>query len=133
MISYEILGERICIIGCSSSGKSTLASVLSDKTKIPLYHLDLLAHKPNTNWERVSNEILITEHNKIITTHKKWIIEGNYSVCMEKRFSNATSVIWLDLSSISNVFRYIIRSIKKDPKRPGKLRGAKKEWNIWLI
>lgn len=132
MIPIDKLGLRIFIIGCSNSGKSTLADSLSKKLNIAVYHVDQYAHIESSNWQRQSDDILVAKHNEIIK-HESWIIDGNYSVCMKQRFENATSIIWLDPSVVSSVYRYILRSFKNDPERPGRLEGAKKEFNWWLV
>ncbi|MFQ1682408.1 AAA family ATPase, partial [Pantoea dispersa] len=44
------LGPRICIMGPSNSGKSTLAKAIASKTSFPLIHLDQLHHLPDTKW-----------------------------------------------------------------------------------
>lgn len=61
------LGNKICIIGCAASGKSTLSQRLAHKLQIPAYHLDKLAHLPSSKWVRVSDEELITQHNLILS------------------------------------------------------------------
>ncbi len=132
MITLDQLGKKICIIGCSNSGKSTLSYSLSKKLNIPTYHLDQLAHLPNSKWQRQSDEMLISDHNHIIQ-QDSWIIEGNYSVCMAPRFDVATSVNWLDPTVSSSIFRYLIRSIKNDPNRSGRLEGAQQEFSFDLI
>lgn len=132
MITLDKLGNRICIIGCSNSGKSTLADALSKKLNIHAYHLDQYAHLQNSNWQRQSDEMLIAEHSKILKMNS-WIIEGNYSVCMKSRFDSATSVIWLDPNVFSSIFRYLLRSIENDKNRPGRLAGAEKDFSFWLI
>lgn len=48
-IDIDALGPRICIIGPSSSGKSTLATLIGQKTNRKVVHLDQLAHEPNTD------------------------------------------------------------------------------------
>lgn len=132
MITLNELGKRICIIGCSNSGKSTLAKALARKLKIPAYHLDQYAHIKNSKWQRQPDEVLIKKHNNIMQNHS-WIIDGNYSICMEPRIDRATSVIWLDLNIYYAVFNYLLRSIKNDKNRPGRLTGAKNEFSFWLI
>lgn len=126
------LGPRIAIIGPSNAGKSTLAVYLAGQLEIPCYHLDQIAHVPGTAYERRPNEELIRDHDQIIT-QDSWIVEGNYSICMDQRFSRATSVIWPDPPLMGCIFRYIKRSIKKDPNRPGGLGKEAKEFNLHLI
>src|SRR3990167_1737646 len=132
MITLDKMGKRICIIGCSNSGKSTLAEALSKKLNIPAYHLDQYAHVENSKWKRQPDETLIEKHNQIIE-QDSWIIDGNYSVCMKDRLDLATSVIWLDPNVFSSVLRYLFRFLKNDPNRPGGLAGAKNEFRFWLI
>lgn len=130
MKSLEILGQRICIIGLSAGGKSTLAKALGNKLNIEVFHLDQLAHKPNTNWEEQEEKIFIESYQNILTNHDKWIIEGNYSILMPQRFEQATSIIWLDFNKWGSVYRYIKRTIKNEPHRPGKLEGANDRINL---
>lgn len=47
----ETLGPRIVICGPSNAGKSTLARALERKLGLPAVYLDLLRHRPNTDWE----------------------------------------------------------------------------------
>jgi hypothetical protein len=126
------LGDRICIIGPSNSGKSTLAMTLSDRLNLRCCHLDQIAHVPDSNWQRRSDSDFIREHDDIIN-QEKWVIDGNYSVCMPQRFDRATSVIWLDPSLLGSISRYILRSIRNDENRPGRLKGATQEFSFNLI
>ena len=132
MKSLNELGQKISIIGTSNSGKSTLAQNLSKKINVPCFHLDQIAFYPNTNWLRRPNDEFIEDHNKLLSG-ESWIIEGNYSSCMKGRFDYSDTVIWLDSSVFSCVYRYIRRAIKGDSNRPGRLAGATKEFNFDMI
>ncbi|QTV05830.1 P-loop NTPase family protein [Faecalibacter bovis] len=124
MEPLENLGKRICIIGLSAGGKSTLAQALSKKLKIKVFHLDQIAHIPFTNWKEQDPEIFTVKHQQILLNNQEWIIEGNYNRLMQERFSQATTIIWLDFSKWGSVFRYIKRTLKNNPYRPGKLEGS---------
>lgn len=126
------LGNRICIIGPSSSGKSTLAQHLSKQTGLPAYHLDLIAHVPGTKWKRRDDTDLMRDHDRLIT-QDCWIIEGNYSICMPQRFARADSVIWIDPFLPGSVMRYIKRCLAADKERPGRLAGTSSEFSLYLI
>jgi len=117
------LGQRICIIGLSAGGKSTLAQALGNKLKIEVFHLDQLAHIPNTDWKEQDVTIFINSFHKILTNHENWIIEGNYSKLMPIRFEKATTIIWLDFNKWGSVYRYLKRTLKNEAHRPGKLEG----------
>ena len=132
MVDLKELGGRIAIIGCSSSGKSTLADCLSKKLNTPVYHLDLLAHHEQTNWTRRADDELVKAHSELLD-QDEWIIEGNYSVCMSERLKQATSVIWLDANVVVAAFRYIKRSLFADFDRVGKLPGAKREFRLFML
>jgi adenylate kinase family enzyme len=117
------LGERICILGPSNSGKSTLAEAIARKRGLEVVHLDLLYHLPNTDWEvRPANEFLALHDGAI--TGERWVIDGNYSKCMPQRFLRATGLILLDVSTPASLFRYCRRTIF-EPKRVGALEGGR--------
>lgn len=132
MPNLSDLGKRICVIGPSNSGKSTLAERLAAKIDASAVHLDQLAHMPGTNWKRRPDEDFVVDHDRAIA-EKAWVIDGNYSVCMPQRFARATSVIWLDLPLGGFLYRYILRSIRGASNRPGHLQGARGEFNWGLI
>ncbi len=131
-IDPEKLGKRIAIIGPSGSGKSTLAQNLSDHLAIPCYHLDQIAHEPETAWIRRPDEEFVKDHNDIIA-QDSWITDGNYSICMPQRFQRATSVIWVDPPLLGCIWRGIARAFSEKENRPGKLEGAKNDFSFALM
>ncbi|MCF0055234.1 hypothetical protein [Dyadobacter sp. CY356] len=132
MTSLNELGKRICIIGPSSSGKSTLATKLGEKLNISECHLDQLAHTAGTNWQ-LRDEKEFAADQDVILEKDSWIIEGNHSWCMPQRFAKATSLIWLDPNFLGCCFRYIARSVKNDHNRPGRLKDATNEFSFEVI
>ncbi|MGK0554214.1 AAA family ATPase [Macrococcus capreoli] len=87
--------QRVIVIGCPGSGKSTFSRQLSYKTGLPLFHLDLL------NWNKdkttVSREVFI-DRLKQVLEKDRWIIDGNYGNTLEMRFEQCDTIYFLDLS-----------------------------------
>lgn len=85
--------QKIIIIGCCGSGKTTLAKDLAKKLDLPLIHLDKINW--HGNWQTISKEefdsILQEEVQK-----DKWIIDGNYNRTIPLRLKNCDTVIYLD-------------------------------------
>ena len=103
------LGCRICVLGPSSSGKSTLATAIGRSRGLPVVHLDQLHHLPNTDWQPRPLEEFTTLHDGAIGG-PAWVMDGNYSQCVPQRLKRATGVILLDVSAAISLLRYLRRS-----------------------
>ncbi|TGU99382.1 AAA family ATPase [Mesorhizobium sp. M00.F.Ca.ET.151.01.1.1] len=117
------LGDRICILGPSNSGKSTLADAISRKRGLTPIHLDLLFHLPNTDWVQRPRDEFIALHDAAIAG-ERWVMDGNYSVCMPQRFRRATGLILLDISTSASLLRYFRRTLFERDRR-GDLAGGR--------
>ena len=87
--------ERIMIIGCGGSGKSSLARQLGEKTGLPVVHLDKLFWHPG--WVESSKEEIDEKIMQIIS-EPRWILDGNYNRTLPKRLEKCDTVIYLDFS-----------------------------------
>lgn len=86
--------EKIIIIGCSGSGKTTFAEKLSQKTGIELFYLDSVWHKPDrTHISREEFDKILPE----ILAKEAWIIDGNYQRTLETRMKACDTVVFFDL------------------------------------
>ena len=87
------IGNRITVLGCPGSGKSTFARALAARTGLPLIHLDSVwwradgSHISRAEFDRALSELLAGE---------KWIMDGDYSRTYEVRLRAADTVIFLD-------------------------------------
>ena len=86
--------DKIIVIGCPGSGKTTFAQKLNKKLGLPLFHLDAIWHKPDrTHITREEFDVRLGE----LLTLDRWIIDGNYSRTLERRIDFCDTVILFDL------------------------------------
>ncbi len=86
--------NKVIIIGCPGSGKTTFAEKLNKCTGLPLYYLDAIWHKPDkTHIPREEFDKRILE----IFNEDKWIIDGNYKRTIETRLNECDTVFLFDL------------------------------------
>ena len=88
-----LIGNRIIVLGCSGSGKSTFARKLAAKTGLPLVHLD------NVWWRADRTHISRDEFDRALDgllQGEGWIMDGDYSRTYEVRIRAADTVIFLD-------------------------------------
>lgn len=85
--------NKVIIIGCPGSGKSTFGRKLKEITGLPLYHLDMMYW--NEDRTTVSKEVFVDRLCKVMDK-SQWIIDGNYSGSMEMRIKECDTVFFLD-------------------------------------
>lgn len=122
-MKLDDLGPRICILGPSNSGKSTMAQAIGQARGCLPVHLDQLQHLPNTAWTPRPRQDFMALHHAAIA-QEQWVMDGNYLGCLAQRLARATGLIVLDVPIITSVLRYLRRSWC-EPHRSGALEGAK--------
>jgi adenylate kinase family enzyme len=136
LLPLDALGDRIMVLGPSNAGKSTLATALSAKLKLPIVHLDQLQHLPNTDWEPRAEDDFKALHDEAILD-ERWIMDGNYSRLMRKRFERATGVILLTSNHWLRLGRYLKRTLINPDARLGQLEGGQEtlKWQMidWIL
>lgn len=84
---------KIIVIGSPGAGKSTFAQRLKAATGLPLYHLDMLWHKPDrTNISTEEFDVQLSE----LLNGDRWIIDGNYLRTLELRLIKCDTVFFMD-------------------------------------
>ena len=84
--------QKVLVIGCPGSGKSTFARELHRRTGLPIYYLDMIWHRADRT------EISAEEFDQKlddICQQTNWIIDGNYLRTLEKRLAYCDTVFWL--------------------------------------
>ena len=87
--------NKIVIIGCPGSGKSTFSKALHDKIKIPLFHLDMMFW--NADKTTVEKSVFKKRLSNVLKL-EKWMIDGNYQSTMELRMQECDTIFFLDYS-----------------------------------
>lgn len=105
---------KIHIIGCSGSGKTYLAKVLSKKFNIPRFDLD------DIQWDNTTNsygvKMPVNKRNELyeeILKNESWIIEGVYYAWVGQSFKDADIIYLLDMPKYLCKSRIILRFIKR--------------------
>ena len=85
--------NKIIVIGCPGSGKSTFSRSLYEKTGIPLYYLDMMYW--NADKTTVGRDIFRTRLAEVLMKDS-YIIDGNYQSTMVMRLEKCDTVFFLD-------------------------------------
>jgi adenylate kinase family enzyme len=85
--------QRVLVIGPCGAGKSTLATELGQRLKLPVFHMDQLNWKPG--WVESSKAEIIAKLEQIVKSDR-WLIDGTYGGTLVERLKHADTVIYLD-------------------------------------
>lgn len=123
--------KKVIIIGSGGAGKSTLAKRLSEKTGLPLIHLDKLYWLPNwqeppeNEWEQKVTELLAQD---------AWIMDGNFGGTMEMRLAACDTAIFLDLPRTVCLYRILKRWVKyRNTNRPDMTEGCNEKVDLEFL
>lgn len=122
--------KRICIIGGSGTGKTTLADNLGKELNLPVYHIDGIHYLKN--WEERNKD----ERDKIVlekANQEKWIIDGTYRSTLKQRLEKADFIIYLDYSSIAQVRGVIKRFIRNPWKEKQEIPGCEEKISLGFL
>lgn len=118
--------ERIMVIGCCGSGKTTLSRKLGEKLGLPVVHLDRIFWSPG-HWEHLPpgefDQRLMAE-----TAKERWVMDGNYNRTLNLRLERADAVVYLDFTRWQCLWGWMGRVIKNwGNARPDMAEGCA-EW-----
>ncbi len=100
--------QRVMIIGCGGTGKSTLARHMGAITGLPVIHLDQHYWQPGwvsldkASWEKRVRELM---------DKPRWIMDGNYGGTMDLRMEQSDTIIFLDRSRWICLYRVVRRTL----------------------
>lgn len=126
--------NRVLVIGSGGSGKTTFARRLAARTGLPLFHLDQLYWHPGweatpvDEWQRNVHDLIRSE---------RWILDGNYGGTLEMRLAACDTVVFLDVSRLTCLWRVLKRQIRhRGQVRPELPPGCPErltwEFMVWI-
>ncbi|EDO0267891.1 TPA: AAA family ATPase [Listeria monocytogenes] len=120
--------EKVLIIGPNGAGKSTFATELGKHYDFEVCHLDKLFWQEN--WNAVAKADFEDKVDNIMSSKKKYIIDGDYFFNLEKRLEHADLVIWIKIP----LFLFVANIIKRRFKymtnvRPDVTEGCDEKLN----
>ncbi len=86
--------QRIVILGCSGSGKSTFARALGATLNRPVTHLDAIFWRPG--WVETPRPEFAAMQERLVQA-ETWIMDGNYSATLDIRLERADTILYFDL------------------------------------
>jgi adenylate kinase family enzyme len=94
--------QRVLVIGCSGTGKSTFARPLGARTGLPVIHIDQLFWHPG--WVQAPPEVYLGRLEAALA-RERWIIDGNNPSTLDLRLPRADTIIWLQRPRIACYWR----------------------------
>jgi adenylate kinase family enzyme len=123
--------ERICVIGCPGTGKSTLAVRAGHALDLPVYHLDRMFWR--AGWVQRDEREFDAALREVIA-RDRWIIDGNYARTMPLRFPRAQAIVWLDLPLRDALWGVLRRyAHTRGRNRPDMGDGCPERWDWEFI
>lgn len=107
--------QKVIVIGCPGSGKSTFSRALHAAAGLPLYHLDRMHW--NADGTTVPKAVFLQRLQQALQK-EAWIIDGNYCSTMELRMQPCDTVFFLDLPTEVCLEGIRARSGKERPDMP---------------
>ncbi|HAC5990215.1 TPA_asm: ATP-binding cassette domain-containing protein [Listeria monocytogenes] len=124
--------EKVLIIGPNGAGKSTFATELGKHYDFEVCHLDKLFWQEN--WNAVAKADFEDKVDNIMSSKKKYIIDGDYFFNLEKRLEHADLVIWIKIPLFLCVANIIKRRFKYMMNvRPDVTEGCDEKLNLSFL
>ncbi|MEN0786520.1 AAA family ATPase [Listeria monocytogenes] len=124
--------EKVLIIGPNGASKSTFATELGKHYDFEVCHLDKLFWQEN--WNAVAKADFEDKVDNIMSSKKKYIIDGDYFFNLDKRLEHADLVIWIKIPLFLCVANIIKRRFKYMTNvRPDVTEGCDEKLNLSFL
>mgnify|MGYP001161051599 FL=1 len=123
-----MVSSRIAVVGCSGSGKTTVARQVADRLGLEHIELDELAHQPGWTM-RPAEEFRSDLETRLSGAEQGWVTCGHYGrLAGDMHLKKANTIVWLDLPRRTVMTRVIRRTIRRVLTREELWNGNKEPW-----
>lgn len=114
--------QRILVIGCGGSGKSTLSRQLGARLGLPVLHLDAFYWR--RGWVESGSEDWARQVAELIS-REAWVMDGNFASSLPERLAACDSVVFLDMPRWRCLWRVFWRVLRHHGEvRPDMAEGC---------
>lgn len=120
--------DRVSVIGCSGSGKTTVARRIAEILHAPHLELDSIYHQPD--WTPLPDD-RFRERVEEFTLQTRWVVDGNYTShgVADVVWPRTDTVVWLDPPRFTVMNRVVRRTIRRAARREVLWNGNREPWS----
>ena len=127
--------RRVVVLGSVGAGKTELATTISRRTGIPVVHLDPLFWRHD--WTPAPRHEALRDLAAAVAG-ERWILDGNFLSARngdeDPRFARADTVIFLDLSRATCLWRVLKRVLRnRGRSRPDLPEGCREGVDVAVL
>lgn len=119
--------RRVCVIGVTGTGKSTLAAALAAKLRAE--HVDLDRLHWGANWTMTELGVF-RERVAGSVRQERWVVDGNYSKVRDLVWPRADCIVWLDYAFPVAFTRLLRRTIRRLWRREVLWNGNREQFRV---
>lgn len=123
--------RRVSVVGCSGSGKTTVARRIAQALDVPHLELDALHWGPG--WTAATADEL-RGRVAAVTSGDAWVVDGNYhSKIGTLVWERADTVVWLDPPRWRVMARSLRRTLRRILTREELWSGNRESWDALKV
>ena len=121
---------RVVVVGCTGSGKTTVARSLARFLDAPHVELDSLNWEPN--WTAAPTDVF-RQRARDALTGDAWVVDGNYSALRDLIWPRASLLVWLNLPYRVVSWRLLWRTLRRVFTREELWNGNREEFRTQFL
>ena len=118
--------RRVCVVGVSGAGKTTVARALAARLGVPHVELDAIFHQPG--WTPLA-DAEFARRVRAATDGAGWVVDGNYRRVRDIVWERADTVVVLDLPRWRVMTQLLVRTLYRVATRRELWNGNRETWS----